>query len=140
MKKTAMMLALVLLAFSTLALAQALPAETIQRATEAALHIQKQFVDPAHFVLDAVTMVEAKHGTEVCYVFHSNSPFDFVGHGSKMGGNEEKKTADLDSKGKLRVLFSYQASRTRACCHQERYPVTDITKEVRAAGGFLPLS
>jgi len=90
MKKTAMMLALVLLAFSTLALAQALPAETIQRATEAALHIQKQFVDPAHFVLDAVTMVEAKHGTEVCYVFHSNSPFDFVDMAPRWAATGEK--------------------------------------------------
>ena len=137
MKHTAVLIVLLLLACPILVSAQVTATE-IQRATDSALYIQKQFIDPAHFVLDAVTMVEAKHGTEVCFVFHSNSVFDFVGRGSKMGGNEEKKTADLDSKGKLRVLFSYQASRTRACCHQERYPVTDITKEVRAAGGFLP--
>jgi hypothetical protein len=137
MNRIAAMLALTLLASPTLVPAQATQAE-IQRATDGALQIKKLLVNPDNFALDAVTLALGKHGTEVCYVFHSRSPYDYVGHGSKLGGGEEKKTADLSSKGNLRVLFAYQASRTRTCCHQERYHITEITKEVREAGGFLP--
>jgi hypothetical protein len=137
MNRITAMLALILLASPTLAHAQATQAE-IQRATDGALRIKKILVNPDNLVLDAVTLALGKHGTEVCYAFHSRSPYDYVGHGSKLGGGEEKKTADLASNGKLRVLFAYQASRTRTCCHQERYHITDITKEVRETGGFPP--
>lgn len=137
MNRIAAMLALILLASPTLVPAQATQSE-IQRATDGALRIKKILDNPENFVLDAVTLALGKHGNDVCYAFHSRSAWDYVDRTFKGSMGEKIETADLTTKGKLRVWPATQGQSTRPCCHQERYHITDITKEVREAGGFLP--
>jgi hypothetical protein len=136
MNRIAVMLALILLASPTLVPAQATQDE-IQRATDGALRIKKILDNPDNFVLDSVTLALGKHGKDVCYAFHSRSAWDYVGRTFRGSMGERIETADLTTKGKLRVWPATQGQSTRPCCHQERYQVTDITKEVRGAGGFL---
>lgn len=135
--KTAAVMALLLLALPALVPAQAADPD-LQRAVQGALQIKRLLQNPDNFVLDSVRLAHAKNGNDVCYSFHSRSAWDFVGKTWTSTGGEEVKTADVTTKGKLRVWPPEQGQRWRPCSHQERFPITDITKEVREAGGFLP--
>ena len=130
-------LALLLLATSNIATTQATDAE-IHRAAQAALQIKTMLDNPDNFVLDYVRLAPGKNGNDVCYSFHSRSAWDFIGRKRKSNLGEEIKTADLTTKGKLRVIPPQQGAVWRPCSHQERYVMTDITRQVREAGGFTP--
>jgi hypothetical protein len=129
-------LAVVLIVFPHLAMGQT--ADEIRRATDGAFQIKKLLQNPDNFVLDSVVLAHAKHGNDICFAFHSKSAWDFVGKSFKGSLGEEIKTADITTKGRLRVWPAEQGQKWRPCSHQERYQITDITKEVREAGGFLP--
>lgn len=137
MNRNQVFAAILLLASSLLAPARATDTD-LRRATEGALKLKKLLKTPDNFVLDSVVLVQGKHGNDVCYSFHSRSAWDFIGKTMTATGGEEVKTADLTTEGKLRIWPPERGKAWRICSNQEKHPTTDITKEVREAGGFLP--
>jgi len=132
-------LALTLLIF---ALGSTLPAQTasngdIQRAVEGAIRLQRHFKNPSDLVLDSVTLAPGKHGNDACYGFHSRDHFDVIAPRSNNG--IEINTADYTAKGQLHIWPVHKATafHQRPCAYN-RANATDVTKEVREAGGFLP--
>lgn len=117
---------------SLVAIAQSEPANVdVRRAADGALQIKKRLKNPDNFVLDSVLLVQAKHGNDVCYHFHSRSAWDIV-----VGDFGEVNTADLTTEGKLRVWPPFRGKVFRPCSQQEKHQVTDITQQVRATGDF----
>jgi len=128
---------LLLLMSAIPALSQATDAD-LHRAIDGALRLKKLLRDPNNLVIDSVALVTGKHGNDVCYSFHSRSAWDFIGKTMSSTGGTEVNTADVTTEGKLRVWPPERGKHFRPCSQQEKHPITDITKEVREAGGFLP--
>jgi hypothetical protein len=135
--KTPGLMILLLLISAIPALSQATDAD-LHRAVDGALRLKKLLRDPNNLVMDSVVLVAGKHGNDVCYSFHSRSAWDFIGKTMSSTGGLEVNTADVTTGGKLRVWPPERGKHFRPCSQQEKYSITDITKEVREAGGFLP--
>jgi hypothetical protein len=131
MTRAVTIFALVLLVRPFLVLAQT-PDADLQRAVQGVTKIKRCLKNPDNLVIDSVALAQGKHGSNVCYSFHSKSAFDFVGRTFTSTGGLEVKTAALDWENKIH--FGNGASGRHWLAQCLRQDVADITEQVREAG------